>query len=78
MVVDGSSVHEQMFDAVIVGAGWAGIKAAEVLIGEGIDNILILEANNYIGGCSKTMKSDGSINVPNPNKASQKPNDFGS
>ncbi|KAL7549407.1 hypothetical protein ACHAWF_012675 [Thalassiosira exigua] len=73
-----NDVSVQMFDAVIVGAGWAGIKAAEVLIDEGIDNILILEANNYIGGRSKTMNSDGSINVPNPNKVSHKPIDLGS
>ncbi|KAL7528869.1 hypothetical protein ACHAWF_002742 [Thalassiosira exigua] len=66
------------FDAVIVGAGWAGIKAAEVLIGEGVDNILVLEANDYVGGCSKTVNSDGSINVPLPNGVSHEAMDLGS
>ena len=38
------------YDAVVVGAGWAGIRAAETLIKGGVDNILVLEANGYIGG----------------------------
>ena len=40
----------QEYDAVIVGAGWAGIRAAEILIKGGVENILVLEAHNYIGG----------------------------
>ena len=40
----------QQYDAVIVGAGWAGIKAAETLLKGGVDNILVLEAHDYIGG----------------------------
>jgi NADPH-dependent 2,4-dienoyl-CoA reductase/sulfur reductase-like enzyme len=40
----------QTYDAVIVGAGWAGIKAAETLLRGGADNILVLEAHDYIGG----------------------------
>ena len=49
-----------------VGAGWAGLKAAKTLLDSDgtISSILILEANDYIGGRSKTMNSDGSINVP--------------
>ena len=38
------------YDAVIVGAGWAGIKAAETLLKGGVNNILVLEAHDYIGG----------------------------
>ena len=36
----------QQYDAVIVGAGWA----AKALIEDGVDNILVLEANDFIGG----------------------------
>ena len=69
---------DQQYDAVIVGAGWAGLKAAKTLLDEGITNILILEANNYIGGRSKTVNADGSINVPNPSDVSYNPVDLGS
>ncbi len=40
----------QSYDAVIVGAGWAGISAAKALLNNGVDNILLLEAHDYIGG----------------------------
>ena len=40
----------QQYDAVIVGAGWAGISAAKALLEDGVENILVLEANDYIGG----------------------------
>ena len=46
---DAAKKYEK-YDAVIVGAGWAGISAAKVLLDGGVDNILVLEANNYIGG----------------------------
>lgn len=59
---DGTSM--QQFDAVIVGAGWAGIAATKTLLDYGVSNILVLEANDYIGGRSKSVNSDGSINVP--------------
>ena len=70
---DGSllrDVTSQQYDAVIVGAGWAGIRAAKTLLDEGITNILVLEANDYIGGRSKTINADGSINTPNPSNVS--------
>lgn len=63
-------VTSQQYDAVIVGAGWAGIRAAKTLLDEGITNILVLEANDYIGGRSKTINTDGSINTPNPSNVS--------
>ena len=66
------------YDAVIIGAGWAGIKAAQTLLDQGITNILVLEANDYIGGRSKTVNADGSINVPNPSDVSHAPIDMGS
>jgi len=40
----------QKYDAVIVGTGWAGITAAKALLKDDVDNILVLEAQDYIGG----------------------------
>lgn len=53
------------YDAVIIGAGWAGISAIHTLQSEGIQHILVLEAANYIGGRTKSVNSDGSTNNPN-------------
>ncbi len=47
------SSDDKVYDAVIIGAGWSGIRAALVLKGSGYKNILILEANDYVGGRSK-------------------------
>ncbi|KAL9183285.1 hypothetical protein ACHAXT_005072 [Thalassiosira profunda] len=70
----------EIYDAIIVGAGWAGIKAAETLVDAGITNILVLEANNYVGGRSKSYNSnDGSHNNPDfVGDASNMPYDLGS
>ncbi|KAK1739484.1 flavin monoamine oxidase family protein [Skeletonema marinoi] len=57
----------QKYDAVIVGTGWAGITAAKALLKDDVDNILVLEAQDYIGGRSKTVNLDGSINSPSMN-----------
>ena len=54
--------EEDIYDAVIVGAGWAGIRAGLTLLEEGVSSILVLEASDYIGGRSKSVNSDGSIN----------------
>jgi len=61
---DEQPVVTHQYDAVIVGAGWAGLKAAKTLLDSGVSNILVLEANDYIGGRSKSVNQDGSINVP--------------
>mmetsp|Transcript_51649 Transcript_51649/g.109819 ORF Transcript_51649/g.109819 Transcript_51649/m.109819 type:complete len:526 (+) Transcript_51649:8-1585(+) len=61
----GEDAAPEQFDAVIVGAGWAGISAAKTLLDSGVSSVLVLEANDYIGGRSKTINSDGRINVPN-------------
>ena len=47
---DSASSGIQQYDAVIVGAGWAGISAAKALLDGGVDNVLVLEAQDYIGG----------------------------
>ena len=56
------SPHGTQYDAVIVGAGWAGIRAAQTLIESGIEDVLVLEANDYVGGRSKALNQDGSSN----------------
>ena len=69
----------QEFDAVIVGAGWAGINAARTLLDSGVSSILVLEANDYVGGRSKSINSDGSINVAkNAGNFSNVPVEWGS
>ncbi|EJK72061.1 hypothetical protein THAOC_06447, partial [Thalassiosira oceanica] len=46
-----------------IGAGWAGIAAVQELHEKGISNVLVLEAEDYIGGRSKSFNlGDGSIN----------------
>mmetsp|Transcript_38207 Transcript_38207/g.42810 ORF Transcript_38207/g.42810 Transcript_38207/m.42810 type:complete len:578 (-) Transcript_38207:544-2277(-) len=48
----------EVFDVVIIGAGWAGITAAKTLMNKGVTNIKVLEARDEIGGRSRTvMKS---------------------
>ena len=54
--------NDEVYDAVIVGAGWAGIRAGLTLLEEGVLSILVLEASDYIGGRCKSVNSDGSIN----------------
>ena len=60
------SAAREVYDAVIVGAGWAGLRAAQEFVDHGHPNILILEAGGYVGGRSKTWNADGSINDPAP------------
>jgi monoamine oxidase len=49
---DERDLQTTMFDAIIVGAGWAGLGAAKKLQGR---NILVLEARRYVGGRSRTV-----------------------
>ncbi|EJK54472.1 hypothetical protein THAOC_25896 [Thalassiosira oceanica] len=63
--VSSTSEPDEVFvEAVIVGAGWAGISAAIDLQNSGHSSLLILEANDYVGGRSKSKNSDGTINAP--------------
>ena len=50
-----------MYDAVIVGAGWSAISAARTLSESGVSSILLLEANDYVGGRSKTTLSSNGV-----------------
>lgn len=45
-----------------MGAGWSGIRAAQTLQDADVNNFLVLEANDYVGGRSKSVNSDGSTN----------------
>ena len=53
-----------LHDAVAIGAGWAGINFARNLLDKGYEDVLIIEANDYVGGRSKSVNMDGSVNVP--------------
>ena len=57
---------EIFVEAVIVGAGWAGISTARDLQNSGHSSLLILEADDYVGGRSKSNNSDGTLNDPPP------------
>eukprot|EP01084_Bolivina_argentea_P067978 123713_1 len=50
------------YDVIIMGAGMAGISAAKTLYESGVTNILIIEAQDYIGGRMKTVNF-GDYNV---------------
>ena len=47
-----------MYDVIIMGAGISGISAAQQLLNKGITNILIIEAQDYVGGRIKTIEFD--------------------
>lgn len=46
---------------VIIGAGVAGIAAARKLLERGFRNILVLEAENRIGGRIQTIPFGGNV-----------------
>jgi len=54
-----SSRHDEsdtdIFDVVIIGAGWSGVTAAISLESKGVRNYKILEARDRIGGRSRTV-----------------------
>ena len=68
-----------LHDAVAIGAGWAGINFARNLLDNGYEDVVIIEANDYVGGRSKSVNMDGSVNVP-PDELAQDnvPFDMGS
>lgn len=48
-----------VYQAIIVGAGVSALTAASELAQNGITNILILEAQNRIGGRTYTVPAEG-------------------
>jgi len=52
---------KDLLDVVIIGAGWAGISAANRLKNKGVKNFQVLEARDYIGGRSHTQDVSGII-----------------
>jgi monoamine oxidase len=53
-----------IYDVIKVGAGCAGLKAAETLSTNGFENILVLEAHDRIGGRIKTVWLNDDKNIP--------------
>jgi monoamine oxidase len=53
------------YDVIIIGAGWAGIRALEILLLQNITNVLLLESTSVIGGRCRSYNADGSVNNPN-------------
>jgi len=63
-------------DTIVIGAGWSGIGAARTLVDNGVTNIEIIEARDYVGGRCRTVnmtapedseddsKGDAEIPVP--------------
>ena len=44
------------YQTIVIGGGMAGLSACVELIESGIDNILLLEASNRLGGRINTVK----------------------
>ena len=53
------------YDVIIIGAGWAGIRALETLLSRNITNVLLIESTSVIGGRCRSYNADGSVNDPN-------------
>ena len=52
------------YDVIIIGAGWAGIRALETLLSRNITNVLLIESTSVIGGRCRSYNADGSVNDP--------------
>lgn len=60
-----SSTTATTYDVIIIGAGWAGIRALETLLSQNITNVLLLESTTVVGGRCRSYNADGSVNNPN-------------
>ncbi len=59
-VYEAVSEDDTSYDVIIVGSGWAGVAAAKELALNEVDNFIVLEARDYIGGRSRSINlSDG-------------------
>ncbi len=59
--------ENDLLDVIVVGAGVAGLKCASKLYVNGIRNVLVLEAQDYMGGRIKTetvLSKDGKRELP--------------
>ena len=52
-------IPETAYDVIIIGSGWAGVAAAKELSSNGVDNFIIVEARDYIGGRSRSINLSG-------------------
>ena len=43
----------------VVGAGISGLVSAYVLAKEGVNNVVLYEKEDYLGGHAKTVNADG-------------------
>jgi polyamine oxidase len=59
-----NSINPHLYDVIVLGAGAAGLKAAETLSSNGVNNILVLEAQERLGGRINTIWLNGDKNVP--------------
>lgn len=59
-----TSTSINIYDAIIIGGGIAGIEAARKLYQNGLTNILLLEAQDYLGGRMKTIYYNNDKTVP--------------
>jgi monoamine oxidase len=55
---------DHLYDVVIIGGGVAGCKAAHTLYMKGAENILLLEAQNRLGGRIHTIFLDDNAKRP--------------
>lgn len=52
-------IFVKLYDVIIIGAGISGLAAAQILREQGSENILVLEAQDYVGGRIKTWHEWG-------------------
>ena len=62
--MDENHMKAHLYDVIVLGAGAAGLKAAETLSKNGIKNILILEAQDRLGGRINTIWLNDDKNIP--------------
>ena len=63
MSVPAAAHDADLFDAIIVGAGWSGLAAARILQDEGF-KVVVLEASTRVGGRSRTHQFPAREGLP--------------
>lgn len=58
------TTESNVYDVLIIGGGAAGLKAAETLYTNGVTNILLLEAQERLGGRIQTVWLNNDVKVP--------------